>query len=172
MRTRTVVLLALCTLTFGGCCRSCREKMMESAVEKAVESGGDGKTKAKIDLKKGSFTISDGKGGKVDFGGGGATKLPDTWPKDVPVYAGVKLTFTMATDKGASVTFESAEAPQKILDYYKATLLAQGWKSTITSQTDQGGMAAFEKKDVKRSVIVTVSSSSGKTTGSLSAAQN
>ncbi|HEY3359967.1 MAG TPA: hypothetical protein VGQ83_42340 [Polyangia bacterium] len=173
MYIRTVTMLALCAfaLSAGGCCRSIKEKLFESAVESAVESGGNGKTKAKLNLSKGSFEITGDKGEKVNFGGGAATKVPDSWPKDVPIYTGIKPTFSMTTDKGSSITFESTEAPQKIYEYYMTTMPAQGWKINIKAQTDEGGMASFEKAP-KRSAIVTISSSSGKTAGSLSVAQN
>ena len=192
MPIRTVTLLALCAFSLGGCCSSCKEKILESAVEKAVESGGDGKSKAKLDLKKGTFTvtnekgetvkiaggdkesltISNEKGESMKFGSGAATKLPDTWPKDVPVYAGVKLTSTMETTKGSTVVFETADPPAKIWEYYVSALPAQGWKVVIKSQSGEGGFASFEKKAEKRAVIVTVSSSQGKTTGTVSASQN
>jgi hypothetical protein len=192
MRVWTVTLIVLCAVSFGGCCSSCKEKLFESAIEKAVESGGDGKSKAKLDLSKGTFTvtnekgeavkiaggdkgslsISNEKGESLKIGSGAGTKIPDTWPKDVPIYAGSKPMSTMETGKGSTVVFESTDPPAKVWDYYVTTLPAKGWTVVIKSQSGEGGFASFEKKAEKRAVIITVSSSDGKTTGTVSASQN
>jgi len=135
-----------------------KEKLQEKAAEKAAETlMNDGKgNKGKVDLSKGTLTITNAKGETLNVTAGGGAKVPDTWPKDVPVFKDGKVTFVMQADKGATISLETSEAPDKVFEYYEKTMPAQGWKVSIRSQTEQLSMLMMSKEP-KRTATVTVS---------------
>ena len=175
MRLRSFLLLASAALlvaSLPAClCGRVKERLAEKAAEAAFEAAADdGKGgKAKIDLSKGTLTVTDGKGGGGVFAAGPGTKLPASWPKDFPLAAGAKVTFALDTPNGASVTYETADAPAKVYDYYAKEMPGQGWKINVRTQSDDGGTLMMTK-DPKRSATVVVSGSGGKTSVVLSAA--
>jgi hypothetical protein len=175
MRLRSFLLLATTVAlvaSLPAClCGRMKERLAEKATEAAFEAAtDDGKGgKAKIDISKGTLTITDGKGGGGMFAAGAGAKLPASWPKDFPVVAGAKVTFALDTPNGASVTLETADPVQKVYDYYATTMPAQGWKINVRTSSDDGGTLMMTK-DPKRSATVVVSGSSGKTSVVLSSA--
>jgi hypothetical protein len=90
------------------------------------------------DIEKGNVTFTDEKtGAKVDVG---ADKLPDTFPKDFPVYPGAKVTGVLSgSEKGKStgvwVTFTTADAKDAVASFYTTNLKSNGWteESTFSS---------------------------------------
>jgi hypothetical protein len=175
MRLRSCLLLATTVAlvaSLPAClCGRMKERLAEKATEAAFEAAADdGKGgKAKIDLSKGTLTVTDGKGGGGMFAAGAGTKLPDSWPKDFPVAPGAKVTFALDTPNGASVTCESVDPPAKVYEFYAKTMAGQGWKINVKTQSDDGGTLMMTK-DPKRSATVVISGSTGKTNVVLSAA--
>jgi hypothetical protein len=175
MRLRQLMLLVTAVAlvaSLPACfCGRVKERLAEKAAEAAFEAAtDDGKGgKAKIDLSKGTLTVTDGKGGGGMFAAGPGAKLPESWPKDFPLPAGAKVTFALDTPNGASVTFESADPPAKVYDYYASTMPGQGWKINVRTSAEDGGTLMMTK-DPKRSATVVVNGSSGKTNVVLSSA--
>ena len=176
MRLRQLLLLAT-TLVLVASLPSClcgriKERLAEKATEAAIEAvADDGKGgKAKVDLSKGTFTVTDDKGGSLKFAAGGGAKVPETWPKDFPVFAGAKVTMAMDTPNGSTVSFETADPPAKVYGYYASTMPGQGWKINVRTSVDDGGTLMMTK-DPKRSATVVVSSAGGKTNVVLSSAK-
>ena len=175
MRLRQLLLLAT-TLALVASLPSClcgrfKERLAEKATEAAIEGlADDGKGgKAKVDLSKGTFTVTDDKGGSLKFAAGGGAKVPDTWPKDFPVFAGAKVTMALDTPNGATISFETADPPAKVYGFYATTMPGQGWKINVRTSVDDGGTLMMTK-DPKRSATVVVNGSSGKTAVVLSSA--
>lgn len=87
------------------------------------------------DIEKGKLSFTDDKtGAKVDIG---SDKLPDTFPKDFPVYPGAKVTGVLSgTEKGQStgawVTFTTADAKDTVASFYKTNLASNGWTEEST----------------------------------------
>jgi hypothetical protein len=175
MRLRSFTLLfaavALVASLPACLCGRVKERLAEKAAEAAFEAAADdGKGgKAKIDISKGTLTITDGKGGGGMFAAGAGAKLPDSWPKDFPLASGAKVTFALDTPNGASVTYETADPPAKVYEYYASTMPGQGWKINVRTSSDDGGTLMMTK-DPKRSATVVVSGTGGKTSVVLSAA--
>ncbi|MCX5759060.1 MAG: hypothetical protein NTU83_11240 [Candidatus Hydrogenedentes bacterium] len=157
------------------------QKATEKAVEKAIESqaSNDGKdVKAKIDLQSGSMKVvsNDGKeqmnistqdgqttmtsqeGGAKSVVGKGA-KVPDTFPKDIPVYAGVEVTMASenAADKSFMVQAATKDAVDVVSAYYKKELAGKGWTESQT--VNQAGpppmqMLTYAKGDRELMVMI------------------
>lgn len=106
-------------------------------VEKAIESKTGVKTNIS-DLEKGKMTFTDSKtGAKVNIGSG---EVPDTFPKEFPLYPGYKVTSSMSgaasgKSNGFWLTLSTADAPDKVIGFYKTELEKNGWtvESTFTA---------------------------------------
>lgn len=76
----------------------------------------------------------------------GTEKLPDTFPKDFPVYPGAKVISSVSgiqQDKtnGIIVTFTTTDGLDKVVPFYKSGLSINGW--TITSSFDSDSVQTW-----------------------------
>ena len=103
-------------------------------IQSAIESKTGMKTNIE-DLEKGKMTITDKKtGASIDIG---SNKIPDSFPKDFPIYSGMKLLSSMSgSDKAKSagywLTFSTPDSFDTVTTYYKSSLSKNGWKETAT----------------------------------------
>lgn len=122
-----------------------------------VTSSENGKT-ATIQTGKDSFSM---KSEDTTFVSGEGAKVPDDFPKDVPVYSGAKVNSAMSSKESGgtfSLQLESKDDFSKVAEYYKKTMAEQGWKSEQTlenSGDNPSSMLNFSKE--KRSCMVMVS---------------
>jgi len=96
-------------------------------------------------------TIKDNKGSEMKIEQG---KLPDNFPKDVPIYPGAIATMNAADPKAAMVTLRSDASKDEIAKYYTDELKGQGWK--IQASTDLGGLFTMIAVKEQRRCTVTV----------------
>jgi hypothetical protein len=117
------------------------------------------------DIKNGKISFEDeATGEKVSVGVDAEAKLP-AW---VPSYPGSKpegaISATGGENEGGMVHFKTADPAAKILAFYTDELKKAGYKITATMQGvaggGTGGMVAGENAATKKSVMVTLSSSS------------
>src|SRR5258706_9794410 len=108
MYTSRIALLTLAAL-IAGCSRS------------ATYVTPDGKVVVQQGSKPGQVTYS-GKDGKVTIDASG-TKLPDDYPKDVPVASPAKITMAMSANNGGAKTtnivLESTDSLDNLVAFYK-----------------------------------------------------
>ncbi len=138
-----------------------------------VMSGEDGKevkVSASGDDKSGSLTVQSAEG-TVRFGAAAGNKTP-AW---VPVYPGStpEGTYSAQTNDGDqnTFTFKTRDAAPKVISYYQDHLKSSGFTVTLLSSGDQGGMLQGADDAKKRSVVVTVGSSSEGTQASVMAVE-
>jgi hypothetical protein len=143
---------AIFTIAGAGCSRSSTYSSKDGTVK--VEQKGK-------DSSSMTFTGKDGQKVVIDSGGG---KVPDDYPKDLPVYAGAKVIMSQsATEKNThNLVLESSDPADKIADYYKKSLESNGWK--IEGSMNMGEMNMFTAVKDKRQAIVQVMNSSEKRT--------
>jgi len=117
-------------------------------------------------VKNGRLTFSDeSTGQKVTLGANAAAQLP-AW---LPSYPGSKPEGTFSASggdgEGGMAHFKTTDAGTKVLDYYQDALKSAGFKITSTfsgnSASSNGGVVTAEDAANRRTVMVTVSSSSG-----------
>jgi hypothetical protein len=144
------------SLLASGCCNAVSEKIAEKAAEKVVEKavGGD------ATVSKGGVTVKTDKGSLT---AGASAKLPDNWPKDVPLIAGAKIVSSMGMEASSVVSFQSAMMPEQIVAYYKAL---PGWSQASSMDTPEMKMLVL--RNGKRTLSVTASREAG---GALSQGQ-
>ena len=127
--------------------------MLQSAIEK--------KTGVKTnlqDIEDGKMTFTDEKTGtKVDIGSG---KIPDTFPKDFPVYPGAKVVSVLSgSEKGENsgfwITFSTPDSLDKVSQYYKSNLSKNGWESTMNYSTEESSTQTVSKGSMTGTVAAT-----------------
>jgi hypothetical protein len=166
-----ILLLAGC----GG--KSTEEESAEAMAERMIEnaarqSGQD----VDVDISSGRMTIrgTDEEGGAVNVNVdgesatvttedgsstvavGAAAKIPDDFPKDVPLYKGMEV---MAVQKDAAsgatgFTATSKDGTAKVAEFYKKQAAAEGWTQDADMPQGPMHMLAFSKGDRKLNVVL------------------
>lgn len=140
--SRACVALVIAAGCLGSGCDLITEKITQKVAEKAIEhtiekqSGGD----VQVDTSNGSVSVKSDKG-TVEISGAGA-KLPDTWPKDVPLYPGATITMAISNDKQHMLGLETADSPEQAVAFYKDKLASM--KQEVAMSTPQQEMLAYE----------------------------
>ncbi|MBI5614220.1 hypothetical protein HY947_04815 [Candidatus Gottesmanbacteria bacterium] len=115
-------------------------------------------------IEKGNLTFIDSKTGQqVNVG---STKLPDTFPKDFPVYKGAQVTGSLSGGQagkgnGFWVTFQTKDSLDKVLTFYKDALKSSGWVST--GEFNVAGASTVSVTKANQEGTVVISSDKGET---------
>lgn len=150
-------------------CSKIKEKIAEKMTEKAAEAVIESKTGEKVDIdqKDGKLRVQskDGKGTFVV----GENKVPDDFPKNVPVYPGAKVESSMAGtgaqgDTGFMLTLSTPDPVEKVGAFYKDAATKNGGKQQLDMQTPAGHMVSWQTSDgISASVVVSGDSGENKT---------
>ncbi|MFN7974357.1 MAG: hypothetical protein U0166_18745 [Acidobacteriota bacterium] len=165
--------LAAATLLFCRFGEKAKEKAAEKIAEKVLEKQGGGKVDIENLGKDGQkISVTDEKGQTAVFSG---NAVPESFPKDVPVYPGATPGYgvTATGDKGATVAvLNTTDDPAKVLTFYQAELPKNGWeiKTTVDSKAE-GGMLLATKDTRQATVMIGKGSDAGASTISLTVAQ-
>jgi hypothetical protein len=133
--------------------------------KKMVVSTDDGK-QSSVTIDNSGLTATSADGSTVKYGNAAGNNVP-SW---VPVYPGSSPQGTVSATNGDTsqntFTFKSPDPASKVIAFYSDQLKAAGLKVNMTTTSDQGGMLQAEDEGKKRTVIVTVGTSSeGSETG-------
>jgi hypothetical protein len=132
---------------------------------KTMQIVGDDGATVTMSGDKGSVTVKTDEG-TVKYG-----VQSGSAPSWVPVYPGTtpQVTLSAKTNDGntTNFSFKTSEAAGKVIDYYQNQLKSAGFHVTMVSSGDQGGMVSAEDDGKKRTIVVTIGSSSGETTGNV-----
>ncbi len=155
-----VIVVAVVLLAVGGFAlkkvqQKIGEKVGETIVEKAIEKGTGGN----VDISNGGkeMTITGKDGAKVTIGG---NKIPDNFPKDIPIYPGSTPSGSWSgsnsnkNESGHFVVLETGDSYDKVVAYYKAELPKQGW--SIENALDSTDAAILTIKKDTRNGSVTI----------------
>jgi hypothetical protein len=162
MSTKTKAIIGIIVAIFvviAGCKMALRS-IGQNIAEKMIEDASGGK--ANMDVQNGSMTITTSEG-TVTTGSG---KVPESWPKDVPVYAGATVQFSGTNNAGTgqggmALVLSSKEDPEVIVEYYKTTLKAGGW-TVVNTMAAQGNTILLFTKGSK-ALSLSITGASGET---------
>ncbi len=183
-------LLSLVLALAMGCGQATKDKLTEMAIEKAAESAS-GSEKVDIQMKDGKVTAIETQGEgenmrmtmsetggtmnvSAESGGmvmtmGDDAKIPAEFPKDFPVYAGLKL--SMAHSDSASGTFmvqgATPDALDKVAEFYVKGMKDNGWTETMNmtqpemrnltyTKDTRSANVTLSKKDAGADVMLTL----------------
>jgi len=171
MNKRILSGLSLIALLGAGCnpLQSVQDKITQKVSDKVAEGVVSGMTggKVKVDTDSNTLSMTDEKTGQsVSFGEN--VKVPDDFPKDVPVYAKAAIIGVFSskkTDDGSSLTLTTTDASEDVAAWYDKTLVDAGWTQDISYKTFDLITRTYSKGSLKLSF--TANTSEGKTTISL-----
>lgn len=150
-------LLGLALLTTAGCSRSKTQTYSTPGGSVTVNDNGKPGQSA--------VTITGNNGEKMTINSEGA-KLPDDYPKDVPVASGAKIVMSTSVDnkttKGSNLVLESTDSLDKITEFYKKGLADNGWKISATFAQLQMTIITAAKDN--RELSLSVQQADGKST--------
>lgn len=158
--------------------KSAEEDAAEALAEKMVEQAAQAEgADVDVDMSSGSMKIRgrDKEGGTVDVSidgesatvtsedgtatmtAGAAAKIPDDFPKDVPLYEKMKvMAVQQDSASGAfSITAQSQDSVAKIAEFYKKQAESNGW--TQASEMSQGAamhMLGYSKGDRNMNLVL------------------
>ncbi|HUM05062.1 MAG TPA: hypothetical protein VLT90_06355 [Terriglobales bacterium] len=156
MNTLRLFLITLVCITLTvGCSRS--KTVSTPGGKVTVEEGGKSGESA--------VTITGNNGEKLTFNSAGA-KLPDDYPKDVPVASGAKVVMSASVNNsnqnGSNLVLESSDNMDNLVSFYKKGLTDNGWKINATVTQDKMTMLAASKDT--RAISVHIQQEEGKST--------
>jgi hypothetical protein len=138
-------------ISISGC-----KKSEDEAAERAVEQATGGK--AKVDSKTGSVEVKtkdpSGKETNVQFGPG--SKVPDDFPKEVPIYPGSKVMSAVSLAEGKNghlLTLTTPDQATTVIEYYKKNLAGFKPDSELGSGGD-GTMLMMSNAEITVSIAV------------------
>ena len=119
------------------------------------------------DSKGKNVTVKTADGSVVVSGEG--VKLPEDFPKDVPVYPGAKIVSAVSAGRtdtsGHMATFQSSDAPEKVAAFYKSKFST--WQVKMEMSSGGGKVLLLQSADGKRSITVVANPANGETTVTL-----
>jgi len=168
---RSVLIIGTTALAlFGWGCnpfQAAQEKIQQKMGEKVAEgilnqaSGG----KVNVDLNNGEVKVKDKEtGGEWSYGEN--VKIPDDFPKDIPLYPGAKALSYMASGndkKGTTVVLQTTDDTAKAMDWYKGQMESNTWKLGDTMTISGTEFRSYTKGDNK--INLTISGGQGQEAG-------
>lgn len=155
MSIRRLAVLSLVLLFVAGCNRSKTYSTPEGSVT-VHDSGKAGQSAVTITGRNGEKMTIDSEG----------TKLPDDYPKDVPVASGAKIVMATSVDDktthGSHLVLESTDSLEHVLAFYKKGIADNGWKINTSISQPQVTIIAAEKDT--RELSLSLQQSDGKCT--------
>ena len=135
-KTRSIIALVIVGLVILFVAGLAMKFFVKKAGTALLQGAIENKTGVKTDLKdieKGEATFTDTKTGQTVTVGG--DKLPDTFPKDFPIYQGARVVSSVSgtqQDKsnGLLVEYTTPDGLDKVIPFYKKELGANGWLIT------------------------------------------
>jgi len=152
---RACLFLFLCLCLSVGCSRS-KTISTPSGNVTVEENNKSGES---------AVTIKDNNGATLTINSAG-TKIPDDYPKDVPVASGSKVMMAASvnnsTNNGSNLVLECTDNMDKLVSFYKKGLTDNGWKIEATISQDK--MTMFTASKDKRALSVHIQEEEGKST--------
>ncbi len=160
------VLLVILGLASSFVMKFFAKKVGIGLLQGAIENKTGVKTNLQ-DLEQGKMSFTDNKtGAKVDIGSG---KVPDSFPKDFPLYPGAKVVSSLSgaqqgKNNGFWLTFSTSDSLDKVTSFYKNQFAANQWDITTTYTAGDTTSQTVTKGTWSGSVAITGGSSGKETT--------
>ena len=109
--------------------------------------------------------FADQGGDKVEIKGGGAdgsvtsssadvVKMPEDFPKDIPVYPGATPIIHTSAKNGRTVQLWTSDTANKVTAFYKEKFNVEGWKQESESSTEAITLLYSTKENRTLSVVI------------------
>lgn len=82
-------------------------------------------------------------------------KLPESWPKDAPVYPNCKAINSYESfGKEVLINLTCTDSSDKVFEYYENELKNQGWEITVSSKENYGNNLSAKKDTRTFNVVI------------------
>lgn len=132
-------------------------KVAGGMLGKVIENKTGVKTNI-ADLEKGKMTFTDNKtGATVNVGTG---EVPETFPKDFPLYPGAKVTSSLSGGKNSEgngfwLTLMTPDSFEKVASFYKSAFTGSGWTVEATAMyTENNSTQTVTKGNLSGSLSI------------------
>ena len=145
---RFVVIAAVLVCVACGCGKPSTTFRGPDGAPVTVDQGGD-----KVEIKGREAD------GSVPSSSGGGVKVPEDFPKDIPVYSGATLIIHQSVKNGRYLQLKTSDAADKVTAFYKEKLKAEGWKqvSESSSESPRSGITTLMNTKDNRTLSVVIS---------------
>jgi hypothetical protein len=92
--------------------------------------------------------------GSVNSATASAVKVPEDFPKDVPVYPAATPIIHTSTKGGRTLELKTSDAVAKVRAFYKEKLKAEGWKQDSDSSTVENTLLMNTKDNRTLAVVI------------------
>lgn len=138
------------------------ESLIENLIETAIENDTGKKPNVDIDVNDGKMVIRDRDTGEM-VNIRVSERLPENFPKDIPIYKDSKIEGNMDMGQMTVVTLTTKAKASQVNEYYKTELSDEGWETKgIEMPNPSQYMGLFNKKD--KELTVTIGEEEGETT--------
>lgn len=144
-----VMAVLVAAVALAGCGKKTSESLAEKMIEHAMAKDG---VKGKVSISDGKMTVQT-KDGTTSWAAGEGTKVPDTFPKDIQVYAGAKVLASVSVPNGQNLMLESGDSIEKIIAFYKGSM--KEWKEEMSMNQGESSMLIYKKEQRQVSIVVT-----------------
>lgn len=143
-----------------------REKVENKIGQKVAEGTVGALTggKVQMDADSNNWQFKDNKTGNT-VAIGEDIKLPDDFPKEVPIYAGAKVksvSMSRSGDKGATLTLGMDDQPEKVATWYGDTLKKDGWSEESSTTMGKSEARNYKKGKMELSLLAFPTDDEGK----------
>ena len=97
-----------------------------------------------------------GPDGSTKMQSGPQAKVPEAFPKDIPLYPDLKLQMVVENDaQGFTVSGTTPDDMNKVADYFKKTCTDQGWKEVmVMAQSGEMHLLNYTKDGRTLSIVL------------------
>jgi hypothetical protein len=147
MQKTSLFVISMVALSLVGAGCNPFQSAQDRAAESAIERASGGRVKVDSSGKQMDITGEDGTSMRV----GEDIKLPDNFPKDVPVYPGAKIaavSVSTSGDKSALMNIRSTDEVGKVVQWYADTMKKSGFKESQTMDIGESKFKTFENGNI------------------------
>jgi hypothetical protein len=154
--------LAVAGAWLGSGCEAITEKVTQKVTESAIEHAIEKQVGGEVQIDEGgaSFKGKDNEGRDITYDARSG-KVPDNWPKDIPVYPNTKVKASLQGNGTRTLMMESEDSPDEVVAFYKSKLSSLEEEASVSS--NGSWLLSFKDKPGKRTVMVTASRENEKT---------
>ena len=146
---RSLVLFACLVALVAGCGKKSRDKAIERQIEKQMGGSADATMSDKGLSIKGRT-----ESGEVEMTAGDQARVPDGFPKDIPLYAGAELRSGMKVEQGFSVSLTTTDQVAAVAEWYQKRMEKEGWTQKTSMNMGVQMMFMYEKDGRTANMVV------------------
>lgn len=167
MALKKIQLAIFCALILNACGKTPQETTAETMLK--TTTGHDATVKKEGDNTKVTINTQDG---AVKMHSGKNLNLPNDFPSDVYLPAGITITHIMQSGPITALALTVPGQVEAVFHDMAEQMTGKGWKTRTTNLSEKGAVLIFEKDTRRTAAFITVDRDSGQVSISLQVMTN